>query len=543
MKQPLACIKNLKDNWLIGDESSQFQQIAEELYLELLTYLSLSGTPPKIIIAERQPVKFLASFIAACAANCPVFLCNPDWGRQEWQQVFDLVQPDIICENGEKLSINNYQLPITNPKSVLESLAVPKPTPFGFPVTWVGKPSRSAVSPPSQFAQRREPPQATGSTFCKIQNRIMIPTGGSSGKIKFAIHTWETLTASVQGFKEYFQLNQINSFCVLPLYHVSGLMQFMRSFTTGGKLAILPFKEVESGQVYKPEKLETDKYFISLVPTQLHRILQNPKLTEWLSQFQTVLLGGAPAWDELLDKARHYKIRLSPTYGITETASQIATLKPDDFLNGKVNCGRILPHAQVKICNDLGEILHANQVGNIRIQAKSLALGYYKLNFQYREAEPPSNVSQAELRNQKRNNNTNNKTDYLQIDDLGFLDAEGYLNIVGRSSDKIITGGENVYPIEVESAIRATKMVADVCVIGIPDKYWGQAVTAIYIPQNSNISSLKIQTLLKSQLCKFKIPKHWIPVPNLPRNSQGKINRQQLQQDVINLLQTPLALT
>ena len=75
-------------------------------------------------------------------------------------------------------------------------------------------------------------------------NWIMIPTGGSSGKVRFAIHTWETLIASVRGFTEHFLINHVNSFCVLPLYHVSGLMQFMRSFTTGGKLVILSLKEL-----------------------------------------------------------------------------------------------------------------------------------------------------------------------------------------------------------------------------------------------------------------------------------------------------------
>ena len=74
----------------------------------------------------------------------------------------------------------------------------------------------------------------------------MIPTGGSSGQIRFATHTWETLMASIAGFTQYFQQISVNSFCVLPLYHVSGLMQFLRSFTTGGKLVIQPFKEVES---------------------------------------------------------------------------------------------------------------------------------------------------------------------------------------------------------------------------------------------------------------------------------------------------------
>jgi O-succinylbenzoic acid--CoA ligase len=189
---------------------------------------------------------------------------------------------------------------------------------------------------------------------------------------------------------------------------------------------------------------------------------------------------------------------------MTETASQIATLKPNDFLNGKVNSGKILPHAQVKICNQQGQMLQANQIGNITIKALSLCLGYY-----------PNMWS-----NQK----------YLQVDDIGFLDEQGYLNIVGRNSDKIITGGENIYPIEIESAIRATQMVADVCVIGIPDKQWGQALTAIYIPKNADTSVDKIKTILSLQLSRFKIPKHWISIDNLPRNAQGKVNRQELQQ-------------
>ncbi|QKQ74412.1 2-succinylbenzoate--CoA ligase [Nostoc sp. TCL240-02] len=463
MERPLDCLNNLtQDDWLIGYNSHKFNQIAQELYLEL-TQLSAFGTPIKIILAEREPVRFLASFIAASAANCLVFLCNPDWGTQEWQQVFDLVQPDII------LGMENRKWGIGNENN--------SPCPM---------------------------PNAPCPT-------IMIPTGGSSGQIKFAIHTWETLTASVQGFSEYFQLKQVNSFCVLPLYHVSGLMQFMRSFTTGGKLAIQPFKAVESSQRLN---IKQSEFFISLVPTQLQRLLQNPELTEWLFQFNTVLLGGAPAWNELLEKARFHRIRLAPTYGMTETASQIATLKPDDFLDGKISSGQILPHAKVTICNQQGEILNSNQIGNITIHAQSLSLGYYPIT---RE----------------------NKTDF-QVDDLGFLDDQGHLNIVGRNSDKIITGGENIYPAEIESAIQSTQMVADICVIGIPDKDWGQALTAIYIPKKSNTSVLKIQTLLKHKLSKFKIPKYWIPQQNLPRNSQGKINRQQLQQIATEFLQNSI---
>ncbi|MCF2152374.1 hypothetical protein IQ276_039505, partial [Desmonostoc muscorum LEGE 12446] len=102
MEKPLDCLNNLAENdWLIGYDSRHFNQLSQELYLQLIN-LSTSETPPKIILAEREPVKFLASFIAACAANCPIFLCNPDWGTQEWQQVLDLVQPDIILGMGNR---------------------------------------------------------------------------------------------------------------------------------------------------------------------------------------------------------------------------------------------------------------------------------------------------------------------------------------------------------------------------------------------------------------------------------------------------------
>lgn len=448
--------KNIsRENCLIVENGEQFEPLVKELYGEIRHQLDRQidhnhepvYKPLKIILAQRDPVKFLAGFIAGCAAECAVFLCNPDWEKNEWEQVWDLVKPDIIW--GDEI--------------------------IKFPdFTTTNIPEKTIIS------------------------GIMIPTGGSSGKIKFTIHTWETLTASVQGFTEYFQLKTVNSFCILPLYHVSGLMQFMRSFTTGGKLVITRFKEIEFQQI---PNINPSDFFISLVPTQLQRLLQNTQLTKWLSEFETVLLGGAPAWEELLKKARFHHIRLAPTYGMTETASQVATLKPDEFLQGNVNSGKILPHAEITI---------NNLTGNINIQAKSLALGYYPELWENRDS--------------------------LVVDDIGFVDGDGYLHIIGRSSNKIISGGENIYPIEVESAIIKTNMVIDVCVIGIPDKDWGEALTAIYIPQHSNISILNIESQLKDKLSRFKIPKYWISLPKLPRNEQGKINRQQLQQIALDFL-------
>ena len=504
----LDIASRLPDNWLISGDSCEIGQIVDRTFQQI-TKNQPQQTPQIIFLAESEPIQFIASFIAACASKSQIFLCNPNWVKSEWQQVFDLVQPDIIFG-----------------KNALQNL-----TEMGFIASPLEKPKNNYQLPITNYQLPL----------------IMIPTGGSSGKIRFAIHTWETLTASVQGFQQYFKVEKINSFCILPLYHVSGLMQFMRSFTTDGQLAILPFKALEAGE---KSDIKPEEFFTSLVPTQLQRLLQKPDQANWLSRFHTVLLGGAPAWPELLAIAKKYEIKLALTYGMTETASQIATLKPEDFLAGNHSCGQILPHAQVTIRGSKGEILCYNQVGNIAVNAKSLALGYYpdrvhlcleNILVGAKHSGSTSLVltnklSAGMLRPSKIEMHPPDKIgnrEYLQLDDLGFFDRNNYLNIVGRNSDKIITGGENVFPAEVEAAIRATNLVADVAVIGWADKDWGQVVTAIYVPTNPAVTVQELQAAIADKLSKFKQPKYWCFVEQLPRNSQGKVNREQLQEIAI----------
>jgi O-succinylbenzoic acid--CoA ligase len=459
LKFPLNSLLNFT---LIGYDNKLLNHLFLQRFQEL-TQLQTERKPLKIFLAERETVPFLAGFLAAFAANCEIFLCNPNWGQEEWQQVFNLVQPDIILTEDKHLN-TQHNFDRKNEKFYHSQFPIPH-----YPM-------------------------------------IMIPTGGTSGTIRFVMHTWETLMASIEGFKQYFQVDKINSFCVLPLYHVSGLMQFLRSFTTQGKLVILPFKTLKIDD-FSP--IKTAPFFISLVPTQLQRLLNNIETTSWLSQFQTVLLGGAPPWAKLLETAREHKIRLAPTYGMTETASQIATLKPDDFLGGYHNSGQILPHANIIICKENGENIGDNQRGIITIKSKSLGLGYYPELWQ--------------------------KRDKFKTDDLGFIDSKGYLHIVGRNSDKIITGGENVFPSEVEAVIKSTGLVADICIIGLPDQVWGQVITAVYVPINAEVTLEALQSAIASQLSKFKQPKKWLKIAEMPRNAQGKINRETLHKLVIPL--------
>ncbi|MBD1909497.1 MULTISPECIES: 2-succinylbenzoate--CoA ligase [unclassified Leptolyngbya] len=421
----------LDRDWLIGLDPNHFRTQFHKRLVEL-TALPTSSS---ILLAEADSAAFLASFLATVAAHHTAILGNPHWSPREWEQALDLTRPTHTLTDTSVPALPHPLAPLL------------LPTPH-----------------------------------------ILIPTGGTSGQIRFATHTWSTLGASVWGFQQFFECSPIHSCCVLPLYHVSGLMQVLRSLLTQGTLAIHPFKSLEAGVL---PTFDPAGFFLSLVPTQLQRLIQRPETISWLQQFGTILLGGAPPWPALLEQAHHHGLRLAPTYGMTETASQVATQKPDDFLLHKSGY-QILPHAQITL-----------ESGIVHIQAKSLALGYFPKSFKNGEA--------------------------FKTDDVGCIDEVGRLHLRGRASDKIITGGENVFPAEVEAAIRATGLVEDVAVIGVGDRHWGEAITAIYVPAPSTVTPTQILASLAPHLSRFKHPKHWIPVLTLPRTPQGKLNRAALE--------------
>ncbi len=323
------------------------------------------------------------------------------------------------------------------------------------------------------------------------KSHILIPTGGTSGQIKLAIHTPETLSASVIGFQNFFNIKQVNCFCILPLYHVSGLMQWWRSHLSGGEFKLGDYQALKRGIL--PDG-DLGDFCLSLVPTQLQVLLQ--VCPQWLAQFRLILLGGAPPWRSLLDQARQYKLQIALTYGMTETASQVVALKPADFLAGKNCAGQVLPHANLSL----------SKAGLISITVQSLFLGYYP-NFNYSKI--------------------------LETDDVGAFDQAGYLHLLGRQSQKIISGGENIYPAEIEAAILGMKFVKDTAVLGLPDPYWGEVVIAVVSLQNPGDLD-KVKMAITKQLSRYKQPKYWFVVKQLPRNAQGKLNRIKLRQMIEN---------
>jgi O-succinylbenzoic acid--CoA ligase len=329
------------------------------------------------------------------------------------------------------------------------------------------------------------------------QGWLCIPTGGTSGGLRFARHDEQTLSAAVQGFCAHTGVRQVNTVDVLPAHHVSGLMARIRSAATGGSHIASSWKQLEAGDW--PELPTTkDGWFLSLVPTQLQRLLGNAAAVARLKQFRTVFIGGGPLWPELAEAAATAGVPVAVCYGMTETAAMVVAQTPGEFAAGDRSCGRPMPHARVEIADEnSGEILPHGSTGLVRISGASVCRGFW-----------PATTH----------------TGSILTEDLGFLDAQGRLTILGRRDAVIITGGKKVNPAEVEAALRLTGEFTDVAVIGVPDAEWGSAVVACHPPCAGKLDTQKIETVLAG-LAVYKRPKRFVAVSPWPRNAQGKLNR------------------
>jgi o-succinylbenzoate---CoA ligase len=315
------------------------------------------------------------------------------------------------------------------------------------------------------------------------QGWLCLATGGSSGGTKFARHDEHTLLAAVRGFCGHFGLERVNAINVLPAHHVSGLMPRLRCAATAGRHVAWGWKNLEAGDL---PAIAGDDWVISLVPTQLERLLGAPVVLEWLRRFRIIFLSGGPTWPQLADDAAAAGLRVSLSYGMTETAAMVAAQQPEEFLAGDRSCGRAMPHARINLTSD----------GVIRVAGDSVFRGYWP---EWSDAR-----------------------DFV-TQDLGRIDARGRLHVLGRADAVIITGGEKVQPAEVEAALRASGEFSDVAVIGVPDPKWGERVVACY-PASAREPDLGRAT---AALANHQRPKKFVAIAaaDWPRNAQGKIDR------------------
>jgi len=323
---------------------------------------------------------------------------------------------------------------------------------------------------------------------------VLVATGGTTGRLRFCVHTAETLCASAAGFLSFYGKAPHRALCVLPHWHVSGLLQLLRAALSEGRVTF--------GNPSHPETLppgfDMEGALLSLVPTQLARLL-DAGAAEVLRRFATIVIGGAGLDPALAEKARAAKIPLSPSYGMTETAAVCCALTPDEFLAGAEGVGRALPHAAVEIAPGASR----EKPAKIRIRAASLCKGFAPWT------GPLGGV--------------------LETSDLGFLDESGSLHVTGRADRTIVCGGEKLDAGEIERAILASGGVKEVFVTGLPHEVWGQIAAAFYVPDAAADTEALAQAVRKI-LSARHVPKFWKALSALPRTAAGKIDIEALQE-------------
>ncbi|MCE2887820.1 MAG: o-succinylbenzoate--CoA ligase [Pseudanabaena sp. 42896M_M3] len=286
----------------------------------------------------------------------------------------------------------------------------------------------------------------------------------------------------------------------MPLFHVGGLSIAWRSVVNGTKITLLPkFDEQEVLDAIATEKVT----IISLVPTMLSRLLAHPQWQN-LQKLRAILLGGAPASPELIEQCLQLNLPISPTYGMTETASQITTLPSHEVAKKRGSSGLPLFGNRLRIVDDQQQDLDVGEIGQILIQGASVMNGY--LN------QLDKNIQDG----------------WLHTGDLGYLDRDGYLYVISRRSDLIISGGENIYPTEIEAILLEHPAIVEACVVGIGDREWGEIVTAAIVT-DIQLSLEEIRNFCEQKsLARYKLPKSIYIWESLPKTASGKLLRQKI---------------
>lgn len=333
-------------------------------------------------------------------------------------------------------------------------------------------------------------------------------TSGTTGNPKgvmqsYGNHWWNSVGSALNlGFIE-----RDCWLCTVPIFHISGFSILMRGVIYGVPIVLHESFDVEKVLADIKNKQVT---IMSVVGTMLSRIVTAIKDEHLPEQFRCMLLGGGPAPLPLLQSCVEKGIPVFQTYGMTETASQIVTLSPEYSLTKLGSAGKPLFPAQLKIELDDGSDAPAGTAGEIVVKGPNITAGYL-----YR---PEATMEKL-------------RDGWLHTGDVGYLDEEGFLYVLDRRSDLIISGGENIYPAELESVLLGHPDVADAGVTGVEDDSWGQVPIAFVVKKDgADVSVEELVDYCMSRLAKYKIPKAVYFTDLLPRNAAKKLLRRKLRE-------------
>lgn len=331
-------------------------------------------------------------------------------------------------------------------------------------------------------------------------------TSGTTGKPKGVLQTFGNHWWSAMGSVLNLGLTENDCwYCAVPIFHISGLSILMRNVIYGMKVVLVEkFDEVEANR----NIMENGVTIISVVTTMLNRMLTSLGDDSYPAKFRCMLLGGGPAPLHLLEQSKQKGIPVFQSYGMTETSSQIVTLAPEYSLAKIGSAGKALFPSQLRIEVD-GKLAAPNEAGEIVVFGPNVTGGYWKR---------PDATEQSI------------QSGWLHTGDIGYLDEDGFLYVLDRRSDLIISGGENVYPAEIEAILSAHPAVFEAGVTGVADDKWGQVPLA-FVVITEDVTEQQLLQYCRDHLASYKIPREIIFCKELPRNGANKLLRRKLKKE------------
>jgi long-chain acyl-CoA synthetase len=345
-------------------------------------------------------------------------------------------------------------------------------------------------------------------------------TGGTTGVPKGAMISHEHAHFSAYSIA-YYEKSTPNdlALCFLPFNHVFGQMHIMNStIYSSGCLELLPTFDMD--RVLDVLKAGRITKFFS-VPTVYVRLLTLPDLEDRIGPLRYCFSAGASMAMEIVKQWKQRTgITIAESYGMTECMPiTFNHFYPEFHVVGSV--GQPVVGVEVQIRDTSGNILEQGKEGEICVRGRNVMKGY--LNSPEQTAE-----TFWDARNGVENG-------WLRTGDIGVIDENGYVAIVDRLKDLIITGGENVFPREVEEALYTISEVQECAVIGLPDKEWGEKVAAFIVPKPGlSIDQDKIKSFLKTRLSGFKVPKKYVVLSEFPKSQAGKILKREVKKQFLD---------
>ena len=340
--------------------------------------------------------------------------------------------------------------------------------------------------------------------------QLIIYTSGTTGYPKGALITHSnTLFTCINQILFYRDLKDTDStLIVAPLYHCGAQNDFTTPILQlGGKLVIMKRAEPEKVvETIQKERITT----ALLLPTLLHMVFQLPNLDDYdLSSLRYVQTGGAPLPEITINNFfKRMSYHISDAFGLTEGTALTTILGQKDAYQKKGSVGKPFFYVDVKIVNDNDEEVAVGEVGELIQKGPTVMKGYW---------------------NNSKGTEEIKKNGWLHTGDLARYDEEGFIYIVDRKKDMIISGEENIYPAEIEKVLYSHPKIQEVAIIGIPDKKWGESVKAIVVCKaGERLTSEEVIDFVKGKLASYKKPKYVEFIDQLPRNPSMKVLKGEL---------------